>query len=80
MLELDTDALLPGRLVDGRLHVTAKEPGEFRAARVSLVGTETWRFDETTTDAHGNTRTETQTAEEELPKVPVAVLGTTTEI
>jgi hypothetical protein len=76
-LELDTDALLPGRLVDGRLRVSTRVGGAFRAARVTLVGTETWRFDQTTTDSEGHTRTETHTAHEELPKVPVTVLGLT---
>jgi hypothetical protein len=76
-LELGSRDLLPGRLVDGRLVVGAPRGGSFRGARVTLVGTERWRYDQTTTDAEGRTRTETRTAEEDLPKVPIAVLGAT---
>ena len=76
-LELDTDDLLPGRLVNGRLAIANADGGDFRGARITLVGTETWRYDQTTTDSQGHTRTETHTAREELPRVPVAVLGPT---
>ena len=38
-LELDTDALLPGRLVDGTLSIASRDGGEFRGARVALIGT-----------------------------------------
>ena len=78
MLELGSRDLLPGRLHDGRLVVSAPRGGSFRGARVTLVGTERWRYDQTTTDAEGRTRTETRTAEEDLPKVPIAVHGATT--
>ncbi len=79
VMELETDRLLPGRLVDGRLRVRSLsgEGGAFRGARVTLAGTETWRYDETTTDSQGHTHTETRTAREALPGVPVAVLGAT---
>ena len=40
-LELDRADLLPGRLVDGTLRITARDDGEIRGARVTLVGTET---------------------------------------
>jgi hypothetical protein len=76
-LELDSDDLLPGRLVDGRLLVAARSGDDFRGARVTLIGVETWRYDQTTTDSNGHTRTETHTAHDELPNVPVAVLGPT---
>ena len=76
-LELATDALPPGRLVDGRLAVTARDGGSFRGARVTLVGTETWRHDVTVTDADGHTRTETRTDHDDLPLVPVAALPAT---
>lgn len=76
-LELDTADLLPGRLVGGRLRLRSPDGGEFRGARVTLVGTETWRYDRTTTDAQGHSRTVTHTAEEELPRVPIAVLDAT---
>lgn len=76
-LELDTADLLPGRLVDGRLRVTAVGGDDIRGARVTLVGTETWRYDQTTTDSDGRTRTVTHTREEDLPPVPIAVLAAT---
>ena len=77
-LELDTTDLLPGRLVDGRLRLSSRHGGAFRGARVTLVGTETWRYDQTTTDSSGHTRTATRTSDEDLPHVPIAVLGPTT--
>jgi hypothetical protein len=76
-LALETDRLLPGRLVDGQLTIGSARGGAFRAARVTLVGTETWRYDRTTTDAEGHTRTETVTSHEDLPHVPIAVLDAT---
>jgi hypothetical protein len=77
-LELDRDDLLPGRLVDGVLAISSRDGGALRGARVTLQGTETWRYDTTTTDAHGRTRTETKTVHEDVPRVPVALLGATT--
>ena len=76
-LELDSDLLLPGRLIDGRLRVHSRDANSFRAARITLVGTETWRYDQTITDSEGHTRTEIRTGEHELPRVPVALLGPT---
>jgi hypothetical protein len=77
-LDLAETDLLPGRLVDGTLSITTRDDKDIRAARVTLVGTERWRHDVTTTDANGNSRTETRTSEEELPAVPIQVLGPTT--
>jgi len=77
-LELDRGDLLPGRLVDGVLRIGGLGALAFREARVTLVGVETWRYDVTSTDAQGHTHTETRTAHEDLPHVPVAVLGPTT--
>jgi hypothetical protein len=77
-LELDREALLPGRLVDGKATLTADDGREIRGARVSLVGVETWRHDESHTDSNGVSHTETKTSTEDLPHVPVAVLGATT--
>jgi hypothetical protein len=74
-VELATDRLLPGRLVDGVLRIATRDGGEIRGARVTLHGTETWRYDETTTDGQGHTTTVTRTREEDLPKEPVAVSG-----
>lgn len=76
-LELDATDLLPGRLVNGRLRISSRHGGAFRAARVTLVGTETWRYDQTTTDSDGRTQTATRTSDEDLPHVPIAVLGPT---
>ena len=70
--------LLPGLLLDGTLRITARHGGEIRGARVTLLGTERWRFDRVSSDAQGHTHTEIATGEEDLPAVPVAVLGTTT--
>jgi hypothetical protein len=78
-LELDGDRLLPGRLVDGRFRVVADAVGgEFREARVTLVGKERWRYDETVTDSEGHSHTETRTAAADLPHVPVQLSGPTT--
>jgi len=77
-LELDRGDLLPGRLVDGVLRIGGLGALAFREARVTLVGVETWRYDVTSTDAQGHTHTETRTEHEDLPHVPVAVLGPTT--
>ncbi len=69
--------LLPGRLIDGLVRIGSAGGGEIRAARVTLVGTETWRHDVTSTDAQGHPHTETKTSSEELPVVPVQILGPT---
>lgn len=76
-LEIDRDQLLPGRLVDGRLRITATRGGTFRGARVTLIGTETWRYDQSTTDAEGHVRTEIRTGTAALPHVPIALAGQT---
>ncbi len=77
-LELASDRMLPGRLVDGTFVIATRRGGSFRGARITLVGTETWRYDVTTTDSQGHTRTETRTGRKELPNVPIAVLGPVT--
>jgi hypothetical protein len=74
-LELATDRQLPGRLVDGRLRIATARGGEIRGARVTMVGVETWRYDTTTVDAQGHTRTETRTATQDLPSIPIALSG-----
>jgi len=78
LLDLATTDLLPGRLVDGTLGLTSHDGGEIRGARVTLAGMERWRHDVTTTDANGHSRTESRTSEEDLPAVPVQVIGPTT--
>jgi hypothetical protein len=74
-LELDSDRVLPGRLVAGRLVIATNDGGEFRGARVTLHGTETYRYDVTVAGANGTTRTETRTGEADLPGVPIALSG-----
>lgn len=74
-LELDTDRLLPGRLVNGLLRIASGKGGQIRGARVALGGTETWRYDVTTTDGQGHARTETRTGNQDLPSEPVALSG-----
>ena len=77
-LQLDRADLLPDRLVGGIVRLIASDAGQIRGARVTLVGTETWRYDQTTTDANGHAHTQTRTATEDFPHVPVAILGPTT--
>ena len=74
-LQLDTDRLMPGRLVNGLLRIATRGGGDFRGARVNLGGTESWRYDVTTSDGQGHTRTETRTGTEALPDTPVALSG-----
>ena len=77
-LDLDRTDLLPGRPVSGTLRVTAPRGGAIRGARVVLAGAERWRFDRTTMGANGQTHTEIATGEEDLPSIPVEVMGPTT--
>jgi hypothetical protein len=72
-LELARDRLLPGRLVDGRLTVTAHRGVEARGLVITLRGREHWRYETTTTDADGHPRTETHTGRQDLPSIPVGV-------
>ena len=74
-LEVETDRLLPGRLVDARLRIASTDGGQIRGTRATLTGTESWRYDTTTTDAEGRMHTETRTGSQDLPPVPVALSG-----
>lgn len=76
-LQLERADLLPGRLADGTLRISSRGTDSIRAARVTLIGTERWRYDRITSDSKGHTRTETVAADEELPSVPIQVLGPT---
>ncbi len=76
-LSLDRQDLLPGRLVDGALRISSKQGGTFRGARVTLVGQEVYRYDQTTMDADGHPRTQIRSATKDLPPEPIAVLGAT---
>lgn len=74
-LELARAVLLPGRLVEGSVTVTARGGVEARGLVVTLRGEEHWRYDVTTTDAQGHTHTETRTGRQDLPPEPVMVSG-----
>jgi hypothetical protein len=74
-LELASDRLLPGRLVDGLLRIASRDGGDVRGVRVTLGGTESWRYEVTTSDGQGHSRTETRTGTEDLPSTPVALSG-----
>lgn len=70
-IDLATDRLLPGRLVDGRVTITASGPVEGRALVVALVGTEQWQYTQTTTDGQGHVSSHTETRRDELARLPV---------
>jgi hypothetical protein len=77
-LELERDVLLPGRLVAGRISITADGTFEARRLLVALRAEEHWKHEVTTTDAQGHTSTHIETARHELVNEPVAVAGTVT--
>jgi hypothetical protein len=77
-LELERTDLLPGRLAAAVLRLDARETREIRGAFATLVGTEHWQVTRSETDAQGHTRTRTVTRREELPRVPVQLLGAST--
>jgi len=74
-VDLDRDRLLPGRLVDGTVGVTADDDTDARRLLVTLIGVESWQHEETTTDGQGHTTTRTVTSTAELPRVPVELAG-----
>jgi hypothetical protein len=74
-LDLDRDRLLPGRLVAGRVTVTAADDTDARRLIVTLIGVESWQHEETSTDAAGHMTTRTVTSSAELPRVPVELSG-----
>jgi hypothetical protein len=74
-LDLDTDRLLPGRVATGSVHVAFGHAIEVRGIVASLIATETWQHEDTTTDANGQTHTETHTVREELQRLPVMLAG-----
>ncbi len=77
-LELARDRLLPGRLVDGQVTVTAQRGVEARGLVVTLRGREHWRYETTTTDADGHSRTETHTGHQDMPSVPMMLASSIT--
>jgi hypothetical protein len=74
-IDLDRAGLLPGRLVAGKVSITANGDTDARRLVVTLVGVESWQHEETTTDAGGHTTTHTVTSTAELPLVPVELSG-----
>ena len=74
-LELDSDRLVPGRLVAGTLTVTAQDSMDARGLVAALVAIEHWQHEETTTDGQGHSSTHTVTSRNELRREPVAVSG-----
>ena len=74
-LELERGDLLPGRLVDGRVRITANDAVEARRLLVELRGEERWEYETTSTDSEGHTTTERHTGSQDLPAVPVQVLA-----
>ena len=74
-LELERDVLLPGRLVSGRISITADDAFEARRLLVALRAEEHWKHEVTTTDAQGHTSTHVETARNELVNEPVEVAG-----
>ena len=74
-LELELDRLLPGRLVNGTVTVTARKAISARGLVVSLLGDEHWRYDVQVSDGQGHTHTETRTGHAALPPEPVMVSG-----
>ena len=74
-LDLDTDRLLPGRIATGSVHIAFGNAIEVRGIVASLIATETWQHEDTTTDADGTRHTETHTIIEELQRLPVMLAG-----
>jgi hypothetical protein len=73
-VELEDDGdLLPGRAARGHLEMTVEDDIEARGLLATLVGTEQWQYAQT--DRNGATHTVTRT--EELPRVPIQLLGRT---
>ena len=74
-LELERKALLPGRLVAGRIRVAAHGDIEARGLVVVLRAEEHWQHHVTTTDSQGHTTTRVVTEREDVITVPVQVDG-----
>jgi hypothetical protein len=72
---LDSDRLVPGRLMAGTITVTADGEIDARGLVAALVAVEHWQHEETTTDGQGHTSSHTVTSTNELRREPVAVSG-----
>ena len=74
-LELERTALLPGRLVAGRVKVTAEDEVDVRGLMIALRAEEYWQHRVTTTDGQGHTSTRVVTERRDLVNEPVQVEG-----
>ena len=74
-IELDRTVLLPGRLVHGRLTISAEGTIDARGVVVALIAEEHWRHRETSQDANGTSTTHVVTSRSELLREPVQVHG-----
>ncbi len=74
-LQLDRDGLLPGTTARGTVALTAAHGADGRGVIASLIATEQWRFDETTTDMQGRPSSHTVTKTVELQRLPVQLAG-----
>ena len=72
-LELHRRLLLPGRLVDGRVRLQARNGVSARGLVVTLVGVEHWRHRVTRTDGQGHTTTQVVRSEGEPVREPVRI-------
>ena len=77
-LDLERDALLPGRLVNGHLRLEFDRNVDARGLVIALVATEQWQHTETYSDGQGHTHTRTKTERRELIREPVQVMGAAT--
>jgi hypothetical protein len=74
-VELERAVLIPGRLVGGRVRITAEHDIDARGVVVALIGVEHWRHRVTTTDAQGHSNTQVVTTKKELTREPVQLDG-----
>jgi hypothetical protein len=75
-LELERDALLPGQLEKGRVHLELHRDVEARGLVAALIATEHWQF-RRRQGSGKNARTVIVTEHDELRRVPVMLLGPT---
>jgi hypothetical protein len=74
-VEIERDRMIPGRLVAGVVRATFTRAMTVRGGYATLIGTEHWQVDVTTTDGQGHTRTRTVTRRETLPRIPLQLVG-----
>ena len=74
-VEVPSEDFLPGRLVSGRIRLTARGAFTADALRISLIATEHWKHEETSTDAQGHTTTRIVTSRDVIVREPVDLLA-----